>query len=875
MTANDLSEPRQTVAELQGLNNLLDTILETAPIGICFVDRDLRFVRINERLAEINGIPAEAHLGRPVSEVVPTLAETLQEVTRRILATGEAVLNHEFSGETTAAPGVTRFWCEHWYPVRDRTGEIIGFGGIVEDITERKLAEEALQASENRVHQVIDSMFTFVGMIAPDGTLTEANHASLAAAGLSRNDVIGKPFWDCYWWNYDLAVQKRLRAGFDRAVRGEVVRYEESIRVADDQRAVLDFMLKPVFDGKRLLFVIPSAEDITWRKQAEAERKLREADRASEGERLTRFFKQAPSFMAMLDGPDHVFQRANDAYLRLVGGRNVVGQPVRDLFPDVEGQGFFELLDQVYASGEAFVGRDVPIAFQNDGSGVAEQRFLDFVYQPVVGLDGQVSGIFVDGHDVTEHRRDQAALQERLNEIEALYANTPVGLALFDRDLQFVRVNKALAEINGIPQSDHIGRSIWDILPTLRDALEPRLLEVLQTGEVTEFEVSGEIPGKPGVIKAWSAKYYPLTQPNGVIVGLGSIVDDITERRRAEVAMRASEARFRGTFENAAVGVAHVALDGGWLSVNEKLCSIVGYSREELLTMTFQDITHPDDLDADLAQQSQVLSGEVSTYAMDKRYIRKDGSEIWIALTVSLQRLETGEPDHFISVIVDISAQKDAETHREFLMHELAHRAKNQLAVVQGVASQTARSAGSLDEFRELFSHRLQGMAISADLLVAQQWDGTPLEDLVRRQLEPFGTAGGRLVCQGPSVFLGSNATESIGLAVHELATNCVKYGAWSVPTGVVRVSWTLDSDGAQPPRLQVDWTERGGPAVTPPTREGFGRRVIERMVAQKLGGTVNSVFDVEGLSWTLTVPATQLTALPRGGAVSHFGRLN
>ena len=612
MTANDLSEPRQTVAELQGLNTLLDTILETAPIGICFVDRDLRFVRINERLAEINGIPAEAHLGRPVSEVVPTLAETLQEVTGRILTTGEAVLNHEFSGETAAAPGVTRFWCEHWYPVRDRTGEIIGFGGIVEDITERKLAEEALQASENRVHQVIDSMFTFVGMIAPDGTLTEANHASLAAAGLSRSDVIGNPFWDCYWWNYDPAVQKRLRAGFDRAVRGELVRYEETVRLANDERAVLDFVLKPVFDGDRLLFVIPSAENITWRKQVEAERQLRAADRALEGERLAQLFEQAPSFMAMLEGPDHVFQRANDAYLKLVGRRDIVGHPVRDVFPDVDGQGFFELLDQVYASGEAFVGRNFPITFQNAGSDVAEQRFLDFVYQPIVGSDGQTSGIFVDGHDVTEHRRNEA--------------------------------------------------------------------------------------------------------------------------------------------------------------------------------------------------------------------------------------------------------------HRELLMRELGHRSKNQLAVVQGVASQTARTAGSLDEFRKLFSTRLQGMAISTDLLVAKQWDGAPLGDLVRRQLEQFGIDGGRLVCEGPDVLLSSDATESIGLALHELATNCVKYGAWSVAGGGVRVSWTLERGGAQPPQLKISWTERGGPPVVPPAREGFGRRVIERMVAQKLGGTVDLVFDVQGVSWTLRAPLTQFTEAPPAG---------
>jgi len=137
----DITERKHSAAELQRVSTLLDTLLHTAPVGFCFLDRNLRFVRINERLAEINGIPAEAHLGRHVSETLPALFETLREVTGRILATGQAVLDHEFSGETPAAPGVARFWKESWYPVLDGAGEVLGFGGIVEEITARKQAE--------------------------------------------------------------------------------------------------------------------------------------------------------------------------------------------------------------------------------------------------------------------------------------------------------------------------------------------------------------------------------------------------------------------------------------------------------------------------------------------------------------------------------------------------------------------------------------------------------------------------------------------------------------------------------------------------------------------------------------------------------------
>jgi len=144
-------------------------------------------------------------------------------------------------------------------------------------------------------------------------------------------------------------------------------------------------------------------------------------------------------------------------------------------------------------------------------------------------------------------------------------------------------------------------------------------------------------------------------------VFLQATVRDITEQKRAEEELRESEERFRATFEQAAVGIGHVGLQGHWLRVNQKLCDIVGYTREELAERTFQDITHPDDLEADLAFVRQLLAGHISTYSMEKRYFHKDGSIVWIELTVSLVRELSGEPKYFLSVVEDIGAKKRAE----------------------------------------------------------------------------------------------------------------------------------------------------------------------------------------------------------------------
>jgi PAS domain S-box-containing protein len=171
-------------------------------------------------------------------------------------------------------------------------------------------------------------------------------------------------------------------------------------------------------------------------------------------------------------------------------------------------------------------------------------------------------------------------------------------------------------------------------------------------------------------------------------------VRDLTRRRQAEAKLDASEQRFRATFELAAIGIAHVATDGTWLRVNQRLCDMTGYEHDELLKITFQDITHPDDLDKDLEQLNAVLSGTASdNYTMEKRYFRKDGSILWANLTVSLVKGNASSPSYFISIVEDISARKAMEeTLRQSqkmeivgqLTSSIAHDFGNFLNVIKG-----------------------------------------------------------------------------------------------------------------------------------------------------------------------------------------------
>jgi PAS domain S-box-containing protein len=306
-----------------------------------------------------------------------------------------------------------------------------------------------------------------------------------------------------------------------------------------------------------------------------------------------------------------------------------------------------------------------------------------------------------------------------------------------------------------------------------------------------------------------------------------------------------SEARLRSVFENAAVGIARVGIDGRFLELNERFAEIAGWSREDLLAGDFQQITHPDDLDEDLAQVGAVLAGEISSYAMEKRYVRRDGGTVWIHLTGSLVRTADGQPDHFVSIIDDITDEKRTKENRDLLLREVDHRARNVLMVVQSVVRLTEVSEPQA--FKAVVTGRIDALARAQASLARANWTGSSLMDVASQELSsPANTE--QVELHGPEVHVESGQVQPLSMILHELATNAAKYGGLSTRAGRVSVSWERLGPG-----WRLIWAERGGPPVTPPDRTGFGSRLIERL-ARELGGQARMDWRSTGLVVELTV---------------------
>ncbi|WP_181706278.1 sensor histidine kinase [Chthonobacter rhizosphaerae] len=328
-------------------------------------------------------------------------------------------------------------------------------------------------------------------------------------------------------------------------------------------------------------------------------------------------------------------------------------------------------------------------------------------------------------------------------------------------------------------------------------------------------------------------------------------------RNRAEEALATANARLQRVLDHSPVGILEVDRDGRIGFANEAACRLLRLTPHETENRRFDGPAwgnaHLDGspLRDDDLPVSRALRGETVLGFEHAIVDQADGSRRILSVNAIPVR-DDGAVDGVLAVFDDITKRHQVEQHQRLLINELNHRVKNTLATVNSIAAQSLRSTTDTETAREAFTGRIVALAQAHDVLTRERWEGADLTAVVAGALAPHGAD--RFDVTGVSVRLGPQTALSFAMALHELATNAVKYGALSEPEGRVAIDWRVDgrADGRY---LIFRWRESGGPPVTPPTRRGFGSRLIEQGLSRELGGAVKILFEREGLVCTIDAP--------------------
>lgn len=327
----------------------------------------------------------------------------------------------------------------------------------------------------------------------------------------------------------------------------------------------------------------------------------------------------------------------------------------------------------------------------------------------------------------------------------------------------------------------------------------------------------------------------------------------VTERKLAVEALRESDVKTHLATRTAGIGLWQWHIASGEVRWDATMFELYGMSPTPDGTVHYNEYlakVHPEDA----PEQDRILRETVSNCsesARDFRIKRGDDGRLRHLRAVEVARAgPDGITEWIVGTNLDVTDQKNRESHVQLLLGEINHRAKNLLAVVLSVAKRTQGTNHA--EFMKNFAARIQSLAAGQDLLVEKEWRGVEIHELIRAQLSHYrDLIGSRILISGDDLALSSSAVQAIGMTIHELVTNAGKYGALSDDCGRINLNWHLE--GAAADRFVMTWVETDGPPVTAPTRKGFGSTVTGEMVRMSLDAEIESDFAPSGFSWKLT----------------------
>ena len=542
-----------------------------------------------------------------------------------------------------------------------------------------------------------------------------------------------------------------------RGLAGETLSYKDQEfmldRSGEPEQVWINVDYSPVLDAAgtpvAVLAILVNTTD-----KVRAQRRI-----SRERERLHRMFAQAPSFMAMLTGPEHVFDFVNPAYMQLVGHRDVLGKSVREAIPDIEGQGFFELLDTVYRTGEAFFGNSMPALLHRTPGAAPEQRYVDLVYQPLRDDDDQVMGIFVEGSDVTARVNAESAVRASELQLREFAQAMPnhVWSALPDGTLD--AFSDQVLRYCGLSLQELLERS-WVSVVHEEDAARVQTQWAFSLRSGQPYEVEFRLRRADGAYLWHLARAQPIRNGQGIItrwVGTNTDIDEQKRTTRAlahlndnleqQVAARTAE---RDRMWRLSTDLMLVAdLHGQIVSVNPAWTSLLGWTQDELRGRSFLELLHPEDLLATQTEMAKLSSGAITT-RFENRYQRRNGGYclmMWMAvpeagLVHAVGRDITADRDAALALRRTEAALAQSQKMESIgqLTGGVAHDFNNLLQVISGNLQLLGRTVGQQERAKGYVQSALDGVRRAAKL-------ASQLLAFSRRQpLEPQSVNLGRFV---------------------------------------------------------------------------------------------------------------------------------
>jgi two-component system, cell cycle sensor histidine kinase and response regulator CckA len=618
-------------------------MFEMASIGMAQSDPYTgRWLRVNKRMTDITGYTSDEMLGMCVQEITYPEDRELDWEDFQSVIRGDRP-DYRREKRYIRKDGSLIWVNENMTVIRDDTGQPTRTMATIEDISERKMAENAIKDSEEKFSRIFRNSSNAIAFTRyDDGMIFDVNDAWIKLMGYEREKTLGRSALDLGLW-----LDPSDRETCFALLRKEygLAGVEITLNTSSGPRTFL--MGAEVIELKGDKYVLWDFLDITERKKTLQALKVSEENLRSLFDNMT----EGVALHELLvndDGKpmDYRIIEVNSRYEKILGieKEDIQGKRATEAYHTPEAP-YLETYATVVQTG-------IPRQFETYYQPF--DKYLEISAAPW-GENG-FAAIFTD---ITNRKNAEQALRETEEKFRLAFETSPDAININRlKDGLYIDVNEGFTSLTGFTKEDVVGKTSTEINIWNNPDERKELVQGLMSKGYYE-NLEAQFRRKDGSLTTalMSARIIMLQGTQHII----SITRDISERKRAEDDLRRSEARFRNYFELPIIGIAMTSLEKEWIDVNDRLCSILGYTREDLMQKKWDEITHPDDLDADVKQFNRMMAGEIQGYSMEKRFIRKNGAPVWTSMSIRCVRLPGGEPDYFVSVIQDISDRKQAE----------------------------------------------------------------------------------------------------------------------------------------------------------------------------------------------------------------------